>query len=199
MRGSTAGLTDTLAGGSHAHATLLEFADQVFGSAVVAPAVVAYWKATWSLMDIYLIPQHPVYSAIAALVFGLGLNWLLCVLQTPLAKFINLDKGRFTFYVLTRLYTCVAGIGCVGAWRGVWNLLNECTGDGAQTVLSTTAAATLSLAALRTLRNIIAAPFAVVIDSPKDFFDVPTMFRTVSICSLVCLLFSSFFSLFNCL
>ncbi|XP_022123874.2 uncharacterized protein LOC110999223 isoform X4 [Pieris rapae] len=180
MRGSTAGLADTLSTGSRAHSALLQFADEVFGSAIVAPAVVTYWKATWSLMDLYVLPHEPVNSAIVALVLGMGLNFFLCVFQTQLSKHIRPDKGRFTYYVLSRLYTCVAAVGCVGAWRGVWNLLNECTGDSAQTVMSTTAAATLSLAALRTLRNIIAAPFAVVVDAPKDFFDVPTMFRTSS-------------------
>lgn len=181
MRGSTAGLADTLASGSRAHAALLEFADALFASVVVAPAVVTYWKSTWTLMDLYVLPDDPVFSAAICATFGLCCDFLFCLFQSQLSKYLGPDKGRLTYYVMSRLYTSIAGVACVGAWRGVWNLLNECTGDSARTLLSTTAAATLSLAALRTLRNICAAPFAVAVDSPQDHFDVPTMFRTVGI------------------
>lgn len=181
MRGSTAGLADTLASGSRAHAVLLECADALFASIVVAPAVVTYWKSTWSLLDIYVYPDNSIASAAACAAFGLCVDLILCVFQSQLAKYLSPDRGRLTYYVLSRLCTCLAGVACVGAWRGAWNLLNECTGDSARTLLSTTAAATLSLAALRTLRNICAVPFAVAVDSPQDFFYVPTMFRTVGI------------------
>ncbi|XP_023955123.2 uncharacterized protein LOC112058487 isoform X2 [Bicyclus anynana] len=177
MRGSTAGLGDSLAAGPKANSALLELADVFFASAVVAPAVVTYWKSTWSLMDLYVLPGRPVGSAAACAAFGLTCGFVFCVYQTCLAQ--KLRRG-FAYYVLSRLYTCVGGAACVGAWRGVWNLLNECTGNSARTLTSTTAAAALSLAALRTLRNICAAPFAVAVDSPQGYFDVPTMFRTSS-------------------
>lgn len=179
MRGSTAGLADTLAGGSRARAALLEASDALFASVVVAPAVVTYWKSTWTLLDIYVLPDEEVWSAAACAAFGLLYELATCIWQTCLAARLRPDAGRLRYYCLSRLYTCVAGVACVAAWRGVWNLLNECTGDSAKTLLSTTAAATLSLAALRALRNICAAPFAVAVDSPQDYFDVPTMFRTV--------------------
>lgn len=180
MRGSTAGLADTLAGGSRAYSALLASADALFAAAVVAPAVVTYWKSTWTLLDLYVLPEQPVKSAALCTAAGLACNFLLTVLQTQLSAGLRPDKGRITYYVVSRVYTAVAGVACVAGWRGVWNLLNECTGSSARTVLSTTAAATLSLAALRALRNICAAPFAVVVDSPLDYFDIPTMFRTVS-------------------
>ncbi|XP_022121334.2 uncharacterized protein LOC110997473 [Pieris rapae] len=180
MRGSTAGLGDTLATGSRARSLLLKFADEVFGSAVVAPAVVTYWRGTWSLMDFYVLPKEPVNSGIVALVFGWCVNFFLCVFQTLLSKHIRPDKGRFTYYVLSRLYTYVAALACVGVWRGVRNLLDAFTEGSAPTVIYITAAATLSLAALRSLRNLSAAPFAVLVDAPKDFFTVPTLFRTSS-------------------
>ncbi|CAG9785789.1 unnamed protein product [Diatraea saccharalis] len=178
MRGSTAGLADTLASGSRAYTALLECVDVIFASVVVAPAVVAYWKSTWSLMDLYVLPESPVASAAACVTFGFCVDFFMCVFQTQLSKHLSPDKGRLTYYVLSRSCSCLAGVACVGGWRGAWNLFNECTGDSARTLLSTTAAATLSLAALRALRNICAVPFAVAVDSPQDFFYVPTMFRT---------------------
>ncbi|XP_041987864.1 uncharacterized protein LOC121739444 [Aricia agestis] len=180
MRGSTAGLGATLPGGSRAHSALLEFADVVFASVVVAPAVVTYWKSTWSLLDLYVLTSDPVLSAAACAAFGLCCDLIFCVFQAQLTARLTPERSRLTYYAASRACTYVAGVACVGAWRGVWNLLNECTGDSARTLMSTTAAATLSLAALRVLRNICAAPFAVAVDSPQDYFNVPTMFRTSS-------------------
>lgn len=178
MRGSTAGLADTVGGGSRAVSAALFAADALFAGCVVAPAVVTYWKSTWTLLDLHVLADRPVSSAAACAAAGLAANLLLTVLQGPLTR--RLQPERPLYLACSRLYTCVAGVACVAAWRGVWNLLNECTGSGARTLLPTTAAATLSLAALRALRNICAAPFAVAVDSPMDYFDVPTMFRTVS-------------------
>lgn len=178
MRGSTAGLADTLAGGSRAHSSLLAAADALFASVVVAPAVVTYWKGTWTLMDEYVLTDRPVASAAVCAGLGVSIGLFMCVMQNVLSTAFNPDRGRLTYYVCSRMYTCVAGVACVASWRGVWNLLNVCVGDHSRTVLATTAAAMLALAALRGLRNIVAAPFAIVIDSPNDYFDVPTMFRT---------------------
>lgn len=189
MRGSTAGLADTIAGGSRAQAALLEASDAIFASLVVAPAVVAYWKSTWTLLDLYVLPEQEVWSAAVCATFGLFVGLAACVCQTRLAAILRPEIGRALYYALSRAYTFATGVACVAAWRGVWNLLNECTGDSARTLAATTAAATLSLVALRALRNICAAPFAVAVDAPQDYFEVPTMFRTVGGSRCTCMLF----------
>ncbi|KAF9797096.1 hypothetical protein SFRURICE_014051 [Spodoptera frugiperda] len=180
MRGSTAGLADTLASGSRAHAALLECADALFASLVVAPAVVTYWKSTWTLMDLYVLPDDPVGSAAACAAFGLCCDLLFSVFQTQLSKYLRPERGRLTYYIVSRLCTGVAGVACVVVLVCGWVVVFGCVVFLGFTLLSTTAAATLSLAALRALRNICAAPFAVAVDSPQDYFDVPTMFRTNS-------------------
>lgn len=180
MRGSNAGIADTF-GISRTRTAVLEIADIIFSSLVVSPAVVTYWKSSWTLMDLYVLPEQPVISALISAVFGLCCDLVLCVCQTQLTKFLTPDRGRLFYYVFSRLYTYVAGVACIAAFRGLWNLLNECTEDSAKTLMCTTAAATLSLAALKVLRNISASPFAVCVDSPQNYFDVPTMFKKVGL------------------
>lgn len=180
MRGSTAGLADTLAGGGRTRAAALAAADATFASLVVAPAVVSYWKSTWTLMDLLVLPDRPVADAAVCAGVGLAVNLLACLMQARIATAVA-ALPKPCYWIVSRLYTCIAGVCCVATWRGVWNLLNESTGDDARTVLATTAAALLALAALRALRNVVAAPFAVAIDSPDDYFEVPTMFRTAPV------------------
>lgn len=109
MRGSTAGLADTLASGSRAHAALLELADTLFASIVVAPAVVAYWKSTWSLMDLYVLPENQVGSAAVCAAFGLCCDFLLCLRQTQLSRYLCPDRGGLRIM-------CYRD--CIPAWRG---------------------------------------------------------------------------------
>ncbi|XP_049868406.1 uncharacterized protein LOC126368447 [Pectinophora gossypiella] len=177
MRGSTAGFVGTISGQPHSDSPLLQWADVLFSSAVVSPASIAYWKSTWTLMDLYIYPEDPLLNAAVCTAFGMCFSVFLCFFQFHLSKYISPDRGRVTYYVLSRLYSCVAGVTCIAAVKGVWNLMDECSGDGVSSVMWTTAAAILALAALRTLRNICAIPFVVVIDSPRDHFDVPTFFR----------------------
>ncbi|KAI5639909.1 fuseless domain-containing protein [Phthorimaea operculella] len=179
MRGSIAGFS---AAGSHVSGApvdtpLLQWADVVFASVVVTPASVAYWKSTWTLMDLYIYPDDPMTNAAACAIFGLCFSVFLCMFQSQFSKYISPDRGRVTYYVLSRLYSEVAGVICIGAVKGVWDLMDSCAGDSFSSVLWTTSAAILALAALRTLRNICAIPFVVVLDTPQDHFDVPTFFR----------------------
>lgn len=180
MRGSSTVIPDTVPSVPQKNSALLEFADVVFASVVVTPTVIVYWHSAWTLMDLYIYPNDQMISNTITAVIGWFLNLLLCVFQTHFSEYLNPDRGRVTYFVLSRLYTVVAGIACIGAVRGMWNLMNHCIEDTAPMLLGSTAAGTVLLAALKTLKNICAIPFVVVIDSPRDHFEMPTFFRRVS-------------------
>lgn len=180
MRGSTAGFSGNFASRLHTDSTLLQCADVLFASVVVTPATLAYWWSTWNLLDMYVYPDDLLKSAFVSAVFGMCCSVVLCMCQFQLRGYINPDKGKVKYFVLSRMYSCVAGVTCVAAVRGVWDLMDK-GGEGLTALSWSTAASILSLAALRTLKNICAIPFVVVIDSPRDHFDVPTFFKTVSI------------------
>lgn len=37
---------------------------------LVAGAVVMFWRGAWGLMDLYIFPDHPLYSYITSILFG---------------------------------------------------------------------------------------------------------------------------------
>ena len=47
-----------------------------FRALVVALAVIFIWRGVWNLLDMYLIPEHPVVSSILGVVIGLMLLYL---------------------------------------------------------------------------------------------------------------------------
>ncbi|GLV32535.1 fuseless [Carabus blaptoides fortunei] len=180
MRGSTAGLTDSLKGRSHTHYALLSVLDTVFSALVVAPAVVGYWRSTWALTTFYLYPQYPLKSAVISLGIGIGGHLVFGISQHTLARQFHPDKHRILYYAASRLYTACYAFTCVNSWRAAWEFLDRYTEGESTTVLATTFVSVIVLAAMRGLRNVSAAPFSIAMDYVHGYFEVPTMFKTTS-------------------
>ena len=179
MRGSSAGITDSLPGKSMTYYSLLSVLDTVFSSLVVAPAVVGYWRSTWFLTTRYLYRDEPVKSEVASLVIGIVGHFAFSVAQHALTSIFHPDKHRILYYTMSRVYTTCYAFTCVNSWRGAWDLLERYTGHDPFTVLATTLLSVVALATMRSLRNVSAAPFSVVMDSVDGYFEVPTMFKAV--------------------
>lgn len=180
MRGSTAGITDGLRGHSALHYAFLTLLDTLLAALVISPLVVCYWRGTWLLMDVYVYPEQPQYSALVSLCGGLGGILLFTLVQSPLSQWLHPDRHRLIYYLTSRGYTAVFGFCCVNSWRGAWKVLDLYTGSGVDVVVTVTMSAVAVLAGARTLRNISAPPFAVVTDRREGYFEVPTMFKYVS-------------------
>lgn len=181
MRGSTAGLTDSLKGRSPSHYALLSVLDTVFSALVVAPAVVAYWRSTWNITALYIYPSYPVRSAVASLAIGTAGHLVFGIVQNELTGMFHPDRYRIIYYVASRLYTVCYAFICVNSWRGAWELLDSYTEGEPSTVLATTLVSVGCLAAMRCLRNVSAAPCAISMDHVQGYFEVPTMFKTSSV------------------
>lgn len=176
MRGSSLLIVESLAGPRTE--ALLEIADVLFTIFIAGPLIITNWKATWSLMDLYLYPDDWFLSAVWSTAFGIVFGLLLCFLQEIMKTKLAPDVGKVKFFILTRSYTCFAAIVNIAACRGVWNLLEYVLEDTRSIVLSTLVS-TLAITALRTLRNIGSAPFCIVVDTAEDYFEAPTFYKTV--------------------
>lgn len=177
MRGSTAGLEDTIRAKNKLHAATLETLDTLYAALIVAPCVVGYWRGTWNLMGIYLFPGHPTYSSIASLIIGIVGHLVFTIGKDFFRHNFHPDHHRLTFYVGSRVYTSIFGVVCVNGWRGGWQLIDLYTTQDVRIIIIITVTCLLMMAALRTLRNISAPPFVVVTDHSSEYFDVPTMFK----------------------
>lgn len=177
MRGSTAGITNTLKGGSSAHYLFLCILDSVFSAVVVAPAVVGYWRSVWTLMSIYTYPQEDLMSAIVSIVIGICGHLTFGVFQNFFETQLHPDKKRIFYYVFSRLYTVCFGFVCVNGWRGPWLLLDYYTGDDLPIVMGLFGISTVALVTMRTLRNASAPPLSISTDHVTNYFVILTMFR----------------------
>ncbi|XP_013107366.1 uncharacterized protein LOC106087031 [Stomoxys calcitrans] len=162
----------------NSHDLLLEILDVLLSCLVVAPCVIAYWRGTWELIGVLLFPQNVPLSALCSFLIG-GIGHLVFTLtQRFFIDNIHPDKHRLTYYVLSRCYTFVFGIVCVNMWRGAWVLCDWLTSSTSLIIICVvTSVAILFLIATRTLRNLGAAPYSVIMDHKSDYFDVETMFK----------------------
>lgn len=179
MRGSTAGIDDNLKGTSKAHFLFLTVLDTLLSSIVIGPAIIAYWRGTWCLIDIYIFPDNVENTIISSSVIGLVGHLVFTISQNHLKSHLHPEKHRLLYYTASRFYTYVYGIACVNLWRGAWKALDHYTGTETLTVIIPTVVSAVALAGMRTFRNLSGAPFGVVLDICQGYFEVPTMFRLV--------------------
>lgn len=181
MRGSTAGITD---GGyfkapNRPYKRYLTFLDYLVSSLIVAPLVVGYWKSTWQLVTIYIYPNSYLYTGIVSSVIGLGGQLCFTHFQETFRRNFHPSKNRVTYYVFSRFYTYVYGFVCVNNWRGIWFLHWHYIFPNEANIKWVTMVALLLIVVLRGSRNIMASPFALQVDQPRDYFAVRTMFQKV--------------------
>lgn len=151
--------------------------DALLSTVVITPVVVTYWRITWKLMDLYVVPGHRAWSTAASVGIGfLGL-FAFTLAQHRLKTFLRPRKHTAVYYIMSRGYTAAFAYSCVNSWRGVWDAMDMTTGTGRPALLGTVALGICALAGMRTLRNIVAPPIAILTDNYDGYFEVPTLFR----------------------
>ncbi|KAL9923358.1 transmembrane protein fuseless isoform 1-T3 [Glossina fuscipes fuscipes] len=179
------------------HDLLLEIFDVLLSCLLIAPCVIAYWRGTWELVGVLLFPKNAPLSALCSFLIG-GIGHLSFTLfQRLLTDNIHPDKHRLTFYIISRCYTYAFGIVCVNMWRGTWVLCDWLTSaDSLIIICVVTFVALLFLFATRTVRNLGAAPYSIIMDHKSDYFQVETMFRIPSLRQPGLYLMDALFSIF---
>lgn len=151
--------------------------DVALSTAVITPAVVTYWRITWMLMDIYLLPEHRAWSTAASVAIGFFGMFVFTLVQHRLKSYLRPRKHTAMYYVISRSYTAAFAYSCVNSWRGVWDTMDMVTGTDTSVVAASLAVGICAMASMRTLRNVVAPPIVILTDNYDGYFEVPTLFR----------------------
>lgn len=151
--------------------------DAALSTAVITPVVVTYWRITWKLMDIYILPGHQALSIIASLGIGFIGLFIFTLFQHRFMDYLKPRKHTVMYYVMSRSYTAAFAYACINSWRGIWSIMDVVTGTHPPAVAASVFIGIGSLASMKTLRNIIAPPIAILTDNYDGYFEVPTLFR----------------------
>ena len=152
-----------------------------FMAVPIAFGVVSAWRGGWIILDVFILPQNPMLSAIVSTVVGVVALVLLCAVQPSLAAWARAHQSsRVALWVSDLTYTYAAAWEAMFMWRGVWKLWDELTGFGvppvepdyalAQNAALSHGAGIALLLVLGALRNLVAAPMVIQSDASVPIF-----------------------------
>lgn len=163
---------------SHLNSTIACVLDTAFSCVIVAPISIWYWRATWEIMAFLLLPTYN-YSGFISFFGGLVVFIILNLTQRHLTCYLDPNKRRITYLILSRLYTKLFAVSCISMWRGTWTICDFISGE--TTLLFTAIYTSLSFSYMlysRSVRNLLATPFLLSPDWHKVYFVVDNFFQT---------------------
>ena len=102
---------------------LLYIIDCVVTVPVIDGLLIAYWRAGFNILDLYLLPQDPKLSAWISIVIGYIMFLGLLFLQFPAVSISKKLISPWQRLLWKAIYWIVAFIMMVCIWRGTWNIL----------------------------------------------------------------------------
>lgn len=157
---------------------LLNTSDILFATLVVTPLAVAFYRGTWTLMNIYV----EYFPAVQTLFIGCLIHILFAFTQNFFNDLIKMEeptacskiKSRF----VRRAYTITFALACIMHWRGGWIILDYLCDNDPYYIIGAGVVSLVGLLLLKSLRNCIAAPLAVLMDSEDVVFSFPLRYGT---------------------
>ena len=156
------------------------FTDGLIVFFVIGPSVVAAWRGTWYLMDVFLYPESPVQSAWTSFIAGLSVIFVLNFLQHPLLALTEL-QWRIPindYRVISRVHSFVLGFAVINMWRGFWKIQDIYLTLDINNVFLCGLTSLVLLWSCRAIKNASFPPLGVARDSKEGLFKFVTRLRT---------------------
>ncbi|XP_022918482.1 uncharacterized protein [Onthophagus taurus] len=154
--------------------------DTLISITIIAPLVVGFWRGTWEILEIY---WH-LFPWAQSFVLAAVLHICLLLIRQFIQDFVDRDrvaiKKHFRYIVLRRIHAYFYALICVMQWRGVWHFFDFLTEDKHHKICLSAfilMSSVFCLGLLRSVRNTIAPPFVLVLDSSDASFNFPTRYR----------------------
>nr|XP_018902842.1 PREDICTED: uncharacterized protein LOC109034258 isoform X1 [Bemisia tabaci]XP_018902843.1 PREDICTED: uncharacterized protein LOC109034258 isoform X1 [Bemisia tabaci]XP_018902844.1 PREDICTED: uncharacterized protein LOC109034258 isoform X1 [Bemisia tabaci]XP_018902846.1 PREDICTED: uncharacterized protein LOC109034258 isoform X1 [Bemisia tabaci]XP_018902847.1 PREDICTED: uncharacterized protein LOC109034258 isoform X1 [Bemisia tabaci]XP_018902848.1 PREDICTED: uncharacterized protein LOC1090342 len=97
--------------------------DCFFSVFIIGSLLVFVWRGAWTLIDIFLYPGDPVFSAWYSLVIGYIVVFTTFALQPVVKKLVKKLEGFWRLCIVDA-YLIFSFTGTINVWRGIWNLLS---------------------------------------------------------------------------
>jgi hypothetical protein len=146
----------------------LYLTDMLIAAFIITPFVNIHWRGAWDLLDIHLLPEHPIISALISLSISLFMLYSIYISQNSFQSFYEKHRHNILGQIMTRMYTLIIAFAYINQWRGLWNLLDMTSNVWYHLVIETLVSI-LFLALTRSIYNLNSAPFLIGIDTESYF------------------------------
>ena len=152
--------------------------DQLIAFIWVTPLTVCFWRATWILLDLYILPDDIYIGSWITFVAGSLTCSLINILQ-PFFDCVCDGKGKLLFVLVCQIQIYVFSVMTVSHWRGTWNLTDHYTGiTWSSNVIVLTSALFLLFLFLSVSSVMAVPPLTLIADTHQPFFSSIPRFRT---------------------
>jgi hypothetical protein len=104
--------------GNCANTKLVYFIDSIISAFIFAPLSALYWYGTWSLFDVYLLPNYQLTSALISYVIGLIILLPGYIFQEKIQDLYN-KRNELVQFLIRFIYAYFVSLACVLEWRGL--------------------------------------------------------------------------------
>jgi hypothetical protein len=168
---------------SNLKSCFLYVTDVLLSIFVFSPLVAFYWYSTWTLLDLYFIPNNKNLSNILSSLIGLLIILLFYMFEKRLFNLYSYFKtqntrlGRICLFGMRVIYVYVMGLAIICQWRGMWNLFDAYYFNDTRSQISLSILALTYFCLTRSTRCLIVTPFGLFVDDVDKFFDTDTESR----------------------
>ncbi|XP_012523485.1 uncharacterized protein LOC105829299 isoform X2 [Monomorium pharaonis] len=159
----------------------LSLLDTFISTSIVAPLTIGFWRGVWTSMD----HHSELFPSWFCFIFGAALHIAYTVFKDQLhnvyvKKWAKSSwRKRLSYRMLRILYTYTFGVACIAHWRGGWIIIDNYLFMHMWIMMSLTCSLLMCLAILRSVRNLIATPLIIFIDTPSYIFQFPTRYNMI--------------------
>lgn len=146
----------------------LYFTDMLISAFIITPLANIHWRGAWDLLDIHLLPDFPIKSALISLGIGYLMLYTLYMTQGYLQSFYEKNRHNIMGLIMTRLYTLILALAYINQWRGLWNL-EDMTSNQWYHLLGEAGVSVTFLLLMQSIYNLNTAPFLIGIDTDCYF------------------------------
>lgn len=122
---------------------------------LIAPALVSFWRGTWTILDLFVLPDCKLLGAWTTFAASFGIVYATVLVGDYLKAFLNERQAKKVLY-LALFYPLAFVI--VNTWRGLWMLLDHYTTTSLTSGCVSHAIGFLMVSLTQTTSSITAAP-----------------------------------------
>ncbi|CAD5119889.1 DgyrCDS8471 [Dimorphilus gyrociliatus] len=152
----------------------IKIVDCFLSSIVFFPMTVIYWRGSWDLLDIYVLPRYSKIIRFGSMyifgLFGIAAYFSQPLLERQLRNINGTLRG-----MLCRFYMYAYSWMNMSVWRGGWGVLSEAEGDNWKRSAIVLSVSYFLLVLMRTSRTSMWPPFTVNLDFRPDLLRPTTL------------------------
>lgn len=152
----------------------IKIVDYFLSSFFFFPMTVIYWRGSWDILDLHVLPHRPNITRFGAMYF-FGLLGIFAYFSQPLLeRQLHNVNGRLRG-MLCRFYMYAYSWMNMSVWRGGWGVLSEAEGDNWKRSAIVLSVSYFLLVLMRTSRTSMWPPFTVNLDFRPDLLRPTTL------------------------